>query len=76
LILQKVSRRYIITDIYPGLRNKPHFTIAVKRTIDDDRFILLKSSLDPQTIYENITSFEQSQDVDIYIVNDQGYISL
>jgi two-component system, NtrC family, sensor kinase len=74
--LTKSDRRNIITDIYMGLRNKPHFTIAVIRNIDSNNFILLKSSLDPQTIYESVTSFEQSQDVDIYIVNNAGLYQL
>ncbi len=60
--------RYVITDIYLGLRKAPHFTIAVKRQINGNIWIF-KSSLDPAVIYESITSFEKSQDVNIAIIN-------
>lgn len=70
------SVRYIVTDIYKGLRNKPHFTIAAKRYSDSGALHIFKSSLDPRSIYENITSFEKSQDVNIYIINTKGFFQL
>ncbi|MFH1052301.1 MAG: ATP-binding protein [bacterium] len=73
--LIQLDKRYIITDIYLGLRGKPHFTIGVKRNIKNGYYIL-KSSLDPQKIYEYIISTEKSLDVNISIVNFRGKYQL
>ena len=56
LLVQK--KRYTVTDIYPGLRNKPHFTIGVKKTVDN-RIYVVKSSLDPEKIYGYLTAAEK-----------------
>lgn len=73
--LLKSHNRYVITDIYLGLRKAPHFTIAVKREINGN-FWIFKSSLDPAIIYRSITSFEKSQDVNISIINAYGEYQL
>jgi two-component system NtrC family sensor kinase len=73
--LRKLERRYVITDIYLGLRNKPHFTIAVNRVVNG-KYYVIKSSLDPQKIYEFMTSSEQVGDVNISIVNRKGHYQL
>ena len=73
--LIKLDSRYVVTDIYLGLRGKPHFTIAVKRQIKD-KYIVMKSSLDPAKIYEYLTSMESSMDVNLAIVNTKGEYQL
>jgi two-component system NtrC family sensor kinase len=73
--LIKLDKRYVVTDIYLGLRGKPHFTIAVKRQIKD-KYIVMKSSLDPAKIYEYLTSMEHSMDVNLAIVNTKGEYQL
>jgi len=73
--LQKLERRYIITDIYLGLRNKPHFTIAVNKIVNG-KYYVIKSSLDPKKIYDFMTGSEQVGDIYISIVNRKGQYQL
>jgi two-component system NtrC family sensor kinase len=61
-----------ITDIHLGFRDKPHFTIAVKRTFENET-VVLKASLEPSEIYEYLSSWGEARDVEISIVNRQGY---
>ena len=69
------EERYIITDIYLGFRKNPHFTIGVKRHIEN-QLVVLRATLDPKKIYEYITSIEGSEDSYISIVNKDGYYQL
>ena len=61
----------VITDIYLGFRQRPHFTIAVNRTIDE-RFGALRATLDPDRIYEYITSLEGARELHTSIINLHG----
>lgn len=73
--LRKKEDNFIITDIYLGFRQKPHFTIAVSRMIGGE-YVVLRATLDPEAFYEYITSREGSKDVTISIVNREGYYQL
>lgn len=63
---------YIITDIYLGFRDKPHFTIAVSRIING-QFVVLRATLSPDKIHEYISSLEGSAEVSSSVVNKGGY---
>jgi len=71
ITLKENKNRYIITDIYLGLRRQPHFTIGVSRVIDD-QYVVLRATLDPKKLYEYITSLEGSGDVYTLVVNRDG----
>jgi two-component system NtrC family sensor kinase len=73
--LKKKDGNFIITDIYLGMRNKPHFTIAIKRTIGE-QIVILRTSLDPERMYEYVTLLEGSQEVSTSIVNRTGHYQL
>ncbi|MFC1585252.1 ATP-binding protein [Fibrobacterota bacterium] len=73
--LKSQEKRFIITDIYSGFRNKPHFTIGVKKQ-DGKGLSILRATLDPKKIYEYMTSLEGSEDVYISAVNRAGYYQL
>lgn len=73
--LRRAPQNFVITDIYLGLRNQPHFTIAVSRQSRGESR-LIRASLDPDRLYEYITSLEQSREVFISIVNQAGYYQL
>lgn len=75
LNLLKTEQRYVITDIYSGFRQEPHFTIAVKKIVNG-RTNVLRATLDPKKIYDFITSNETSQDNLVSIVNIEGYYQL
>jgi two-component system NtrC family sensor kinase len=66
---------FIITDNYLGFRQKPHFTIAVSRVIQN-RYVVLRATLDPQKFYEYVISQEGLSDVDLAVVNRDGIYQL
>ena len=73
--LKNGKEDFVITDIYLGFRQKPHFTIAVRRIIEG-QFIVLRATLDPEKIYEYMRSLEGANEVYISIVNKDGYYQL
>ena len=70
-LLKQQKERFIITDNYLGFRNKPHFTIAIKRIINN-QCIILRATLDPSKLYEFISSQENPDEVSISVVNNKG----
>jgi two-component system NtrC family sensor kinase len=73
--LRRRDRDFVITDIYLGFRQRPHFTIAVSRQ-RQGRFTALRASLEPERMYEYITSLEGARDVQTFIVNEEGTYQL
>jgi two-component system NtrC family sensor kinase len=71
----KAGAKFVITDIYLGFRQKPHFTIAVSRPFGD-RLVVLRATLGPEQIYDYIGSLEGSSEVYTSIVNRDGYYQL
>jgi len=69
--LRDKEDKYIITDIYLGFRQQPHFTIGVSRVIDG-RYVVLRATLSPEKMYEYISSLEGAQEVYTSIVNKGG----
>lgn len=65
------TRQAIITDIYLGFRNDPHFTIAVKRTTERG-VLILRAALSPERISEYLTTLEGASDVNAFVVNATG----
>ena len=70
-LLKQQKERFIITDNYLGFRNNPHFTIAVKRIVNE-QCIILRATLDPSKLYEFISSQENPDEVSISVVNHKG----
>ena len=73
--LRKQQSSFIITDIYLGFRQRPHFTIAVSR-VTHEGLVVLRATLDPEKIYEYISSLEGVQEVVTSIINRQGNYQL
>ncbi|HOP07476.1 MAG TPA: ATP-binding protein [candidate division Zixibacteria bacterium] len=69
--LKETADNFVITDIYLGFRQQPHFTIAVSRH-SDNRFVVLRATLDPARMYEYIESQQAGSNVSTFIVNRQG----
>ncbi len=70
-ILIKKDKDYIISDIYMGFRNKPHFTIATKQMIDG-KFYVMRATLDPDKFYMFLRVLSRGKNVDSSIINDKG----
>ncbi len=69
--LIKQDKNYIISDIYQGFRNKPHFTIATKQMIDG-KFYVMRATLDPDKFYMFLRVLSHGKNVDSSIINDKG----
>ena len=66
---------YIITDMYLGFRHEPHFTIAVKRTINN-QYVVLRATLSPEKMYAYIRTLGGAGEVYTSIINKDGYYQL
>ena len=69
--LRRGAERHVITDVYLGFRDLPHFTIAVKSEVDG-RYRVLRAALSPEGIFEYISNVEGGSDVQIALVNAEG----
>lgn len=65
----------VVTDIYPGLRQRPHFTIAVRRQWEGGERIL-RSALSPESIQNYLTSLEGGNEVQAALVNRNGVFQI
>jgi len=73
--LTKGESSTIVTDIYLGFRQKPHFTIAVSR-VTYSGVVVLRATLDPERLYEYISSLNGAQEVVTSILNHLGDFQL
>ena len=73
--LKQTYKQFIISDIYLGFRQRPHFTIAVSRSIDGG-YAVLRATLAPEKIYDYMRSTDGAAEVSISIVNKAGYYQL
>jgi len=65
------EKDYLITDIYLGFRNKPHFTIAVKQVLGGQTFVM-RTTLEPDQFYEFLRTINQTQGVESFLINADG----
>jgi two-component system NtrC family sensor kinase len=65
----------IITEIYRGFRNQPHFTIAVRRGVGDSVRIL-RAALSPERLSDYLTTLEGANEVHAAIVNGRGVLQV
>ena len=70
--LREDRDRFIITDIYMGFRQRPHFTIAVSRIIEG-QYVVLRATLDPEKFSDYIARLEHPSETFTSIVNEAGY---
>jgi len=62
---------YVVSDLYLGLRLKPHFTIGVKQLIDGNHYVI-RTSLDPDKLYTFLQTTSQGKSVDGFLINKEG----
>ncbi|MCK5097789.1 MAG: ATP-binding protein [Desulfobacteraceae bacterium] len=65
------NKEYFITDIYLGFRNKPHFTIAVKQTIQG-KLNIIRATIDPDKFYMFLRSISKGKEVETTLINNKG----
>jgi two-component system, NtrC family, sensor kinase len=62
---------YIVSDLYLGLRRKPHFTIGVKQLIDGNYYVF-RASLDPDRLYTFLQTTSHGKSVEGFLINEEG----
>jgi two-component system NtrC family sensor kinase len=73
--LRDPGRTSVITEIYRGFRDQPHFTIAVRRGEGDARRTL-RSALSPEFLSRYLATLEGANEVQAAIVNDEGVLQI
>jgi two-component system NtrC family sensor kinase len=69
--LKQSEKEYVISDIYLGFRHKPHFTIAVKQSIDGAVYIV-RATLDPDKFYMFLRTISHGKEVESALINEEG----
>jgi len=69
------GRKHVVSDIYPGFRGLPHFTMAISVVVGSQQLII-KAALSPGKIREHIGTFEGSSEVQVVIVNGAGDVQI
>ncbi len=69
--LVALERDYVVSDVYLGFRGKPHFIVAVRRTVNDRTWVM-RASVDPDKFGEFVGSSAILEGAQAYIVNDKG----
>jgi len=63
--------RFVVTDMYLGFRQRPHFTIAVRRSSPGGP-VAIRATLDPERFSDYIATLKGSEDVQALLVNSAG----
>lgn len=74
-ILLKEDRNYLISDIYPGIREIHHFTIAIRQVIDGHPYII-RAAFDPEKLSMLLRNISQDKTVESILINRQGQYQL
>ena len=69
--LMSTERDHVISDVYLGFRERPHFIIAVKRIIDH-RPWAIRLSVDPERFGSFVERSYLIEDAEAFILNPQG----
>ncbi len=69
-----LERNNYISDVFLGLRNVPHFVIAVKHNLPDGSFFILRASLEMERFKELLSELEVGGLGDAFIINRDGIL--
>ena len=69
------GRNSVITEIYLGLRDQPHFTIAVRRG-EESGLRILRAALSPERLSNYLATLEGANEVHAAIVNSRGILQV
>ena len=68
------ERNIYISDVFLGLRNVPHFVIAIKHSAPDGYSFVLRASLDLERFKELLSEMEVGGMGDAFIINHVGIL--
>ncbi|MGD8762957.1 MAG: two-component sensor histidine kinase, partial [Desulfobacteraceae bacterium] len=63
-----------ISELVTGYRNEPHLDFAVKRSLPDGSFFVLRAALKPEQLRESITKIDEGPKGDLFIINHKGVL--
>jgi signal transduction histidine kinase len=63
-----------ISELVTGHRNEPHLDLAVKRSLPDGSFFVLRAALKPEQLRESIAQIEVGAKGDLFIINHRGVL--
>ncbi|MGD9211635.1 MAG: cache domain-containing protein, partial [Desulfobacteraceae bacterium] len=63
-----------ISDVFSGFRNVPHMVIAVKHMLPNNRFYILRATLDAASFNRLFTDLEMGNESDAFIINRAGIL--
>ncbi|MCB2212287.1 hypothetical protein KQI52_09275 [bacterium] len=75
LELRGSAEQVVITDIYMGFREQPHFTIAVNRIIDG-RYVVLRAVLSPERMREYLTTLQHNEQIVTSLLSKDGSVQV
>jgi two-component system, NtrC family, sensor kinase len=73
--LSTLGRSSVITEIYLGYRDQPHFTIAVRRR-EGESMRILRSALSPEHLSEYLRTLEGANEVHAAVVSARGILQV
>jgi len=68
------ERGIYTSEVVLGFRGEPHFNLAVKRSLDNGTFVILRAAMEAKKINELMTQFEVGGESDAYIINQRGIL--
>ncbi len=72
---QEVCKRgAYISDVFLGFRKVPHIVIAIKRTLPNGLFFILRTTLDTSVFEGFLTGLELGGKSDIFMINREGIL--
>ncbi|MBU0513266.1 MAG: cache domain-containing protein, partial [Proteobacteria bacterium] len=63
-----------ISEVFMGYRDVPHMIIAVRATLPDGSFYILRATLDTDRLIQTLYSFGQEEYRDVFLINRAGVI--
>lgn len=69
------GQRSVITEIYLGYRDQPHFTIAVRRG-EGESMRILRAALSPERLSEYLRTLEGANEVHAAVVSARGILQV
>ncbi|MFH1998479.1 MAG: sensor histidine kinase, partial [Planctomycetota bacterium] len=69
-----LDRNLYISEVFLGFRNIPHLVLAVKHTLNEDSFYVLRATLDMNRFNRLLSQLEISGRGDAFIVNNRGVL--
>ena len=63
-----------ISELVTGYRDEPHLDFAVKRSLPDGSFFVLRAALQPDQLRESIAQIDVGAKGDLFIINHEGVL--